>query len=523
MSSRKRNIRIAAAIIAAYAAVVVLLLAAESKAEGSSIHSLGDAIWYSIITLTTVGYGDISPVTAAGKALGALLALCSLGVFTALIGFLISFISGQAGPRRKLRAAGNRRWYAINEENEQSVVFAESVLDDDPGAVIIFRHSEEKRIAGRSVVRLDCSPEELIDIKGGRQGIMYFCMGEDTWENYRQALDAAGMDIDTYCLTEFGEAGTSGKLHTFSKKETVGRCYWRDHPVRKNENTIVLIGSGGIAAELLERGLLTNVFEPGRYLNYHVFGDSSEFSRSHREAVRTLCGGDPEDDALFLHAECWEYHPEIIRNADRIIICEDDDRSCLATYKELNRLFPTAAEIHVRLNSDLGKAGCFGSSRDVFKMSSFVRDDINDLAVILNDIYNERADKASEWDDLSDHLKRSNVAAADHMIVKVRYLLDDESITKLTEQNCRRAYAVFSNLDPEKRDICRKMEHRRWMRFHQMYNWTYSAERNDPMRRHPLILPYSELSEEDKEKDAFAWELLAGVAERSEREENAGL
>ena len=50
MSSRKRNIRIVIAIIAAYAAVLILLLAAESKAEGSSIHSLGDAIWYSVIS-----------------------------------------------------------------------------------------------------------------------------------------------------------------------------------------------------------------------------------------------------------------------------------------------------------------------------------------------------------------------------------------------------------------------------------------------------------------------------------------
>ena len=515
MKSRKRKIQIAAAILAAYAAIVVMLLAAESNAEGSSIHSLGDAVWYSLITLTTVGYGDISPVTPVGRVIGALLALCSLGLITAIIGVLINFISGQARPRRKLHAALNRKWYAINEENEQSEVLAESVLADDPDAMIIFRHSNGKLVTGRNVVRLDCSPEELIELKGGGQDIMYFCMGEDSWDNYRGAMDAAALGIDTYCLTDFGAEGTSGKLHTFSRKETIARCYWRDHPVRRDEKSIILIGSGSLAAELLERGLLTNVFEPGRYLNYHVFGDSSEFRKSHREAVRTLCGGDPEDDALFLHEECWEYHPEIIRNADRIIICEDDDRSCLTTFKELNRLFPTAAEIHVRLNIDVEKAGCFGSSRDVFRMDSFVRYDINRLAVTLNDIYNEQTGGTTGWDDLSDHLKRSNIAAADHMIVKIRYLLDDSSITKLTEQNCRNAYEVFMDADPEKRDICREMEHRRWMRFHQMYNWTYAKERDDLMRRHPMMLPYSELSEEEKEKDAFAWEMISGLADRT--------
>jgi hypothetical protein len=178
-------------------------------------------------------------------------------------------------------------------------------------------------------------------------------------------------------------------------------------------------------------------------------------------------------------------------------------------------LFPTAAKVHVRLNNTVEKISCFGSSKDIFTMRAFVRDDINRLAVTLNDIYNEGSGKTGGWSDLSDHLKRSNIAAADHMIVKVRYLLDDDSITELTEENCRRAYDVFSDADPDKRDICREMEHRRWMRYHQMYNWTYSPERNDLMRRHPMMLPYSELSEEDKEKDAFAWEMLAGVADRS--------
>ena len=515
MSNRKKNLRIAILIAAAYAAVLVMLLAAESKAEGSSIHSIGDAIWYSIITLTTVGYGDISPVTPAGKALGGLLALCSLGVFTALIGILISFISGQARPRMRLRSAKNRKWYAINEENEQAEALAESVLADDPDAVIVFCHSAEKHMSGRNIVRLDCSPEELIDIKGDRDSIKCFCMGDDLWDNYCQAEDAAGLGIETYCLTDYGVDEISGNLHTYSNKEIISRCYWRDHPVRKDEKTIVLIGSGSIAAELLERGLVTNVFEPRRYICYHVFGDSLGFRKSHREAVRTLCGGDPDDDTLFLHEECWEYHPEIIRNADRIIICEDDDRSDLATYKELRKMFPTAADIHVRLDNDEEKIRGFGSRKNIFTMKSFVRDDINKLAVTLHNIYNEGSDDPVGWDDLSDHKKWSNIAAADHMIVKVRYLLDDDSITELTQEDCRKAYGIFSNADHEKRDICREMEHRRWVRFHLMYNWTYSPERNDMMRRHPMMLPYSELTEEEKEKDTYAWEMLAAVADRS--------
>ena len=515
MNNRKRNLRIAAAVLAAYAAVIALLLAAESNAEGSSIHSVWDAIWYSIITLTTVGYGETFPVTAVGRVLGVILALCSLGVITALIGLLFSFISGQAMPRMKLRSSKARKWYVFNEENEQSAVFAGSVLDDDPDAVIVFRRPGEKRMNSREAVRFDSSPGELIGIKDGTQGIMYFCMGDDSWDNYRLAADAAELGIDTYCLTDFGSDLIAGKLHTFSRKEIISRCYWRDYPLRADEKAVVLIGSGVIAAELLERGLMTNVFEPGRYVSYHVFGDTSHFKRSHPEAVKALCGGDPKNDSLFLHEESWEYHTNLIRSADRIIICEDDDRSDLETYSELMKWFPTAASIHVRLNSDIEQIKVFGSINSIFTLKSFVRDDINRLAVTLHDIYSEGAESPVAWNDLSDHLKRSNIAAADHMIVKVRYLLGDDSITELTEENCRRAYEVFSSADPEKRDACREMEHRRWMRFHQMYNWEYSPERNDKMRRHPLMLQYADLSEEEKEKDAYAWEILGRVAGRS--------
>lgn len=51
------------------------------------INSLLDAFWWSFATTTTVGYGDIIPVTDAGKIIGILLMLIGVaifGVYTAL-------------------------------------------------------------------------------------------------------------------------------------------------------------------------------------------------------------------------------------------------------------------------------------------------------------------------------------------------------------------------------------------------------------------------------------------------------
>lgn len=231
--------------------------------------------------------------------------------------------------------------------------------------------------------------------------------------------------------------------------------------------------------------------------------------------IRALGSGDPDEDELILHEGSWEDRPEIIRNADRIIICEDDDKTDISVYKELRRWFPTAASVDVRLDTDTEQIEGFGNSSRIFTLRSLIRDDINRLAVTLNRIYNEGVGRSSEWGDLSDHLKRSNIATADHMIVKVRYLLGDDSITELTEEDCRRAYDLFRDADPDLKDICREMEHRRWMRFHQMYNWEYAAVRDDMMRRHPLMLPYEKLSEEDRDRDAYAWEMLGKIADSS--------
>lgn len=60
----------------------------ESLAPGANITTLGNALWWSVVTVTTVGYGDYTPVTLGGRLTAvALLALglVSLAVLTAQI------------------------------------------------------------------------------------------------------------------------------------------------------------------------------------------------------------------------------------------------------------------------------------------------------------------------------------------------------------------------------------------------------------------------------------------------------
>ncbi len=68
----------------------LLLVKCETAADGS-ITSFSNAIWYMIVTLTTVGYGDYYPVSTTGRVIGYIYVLASLGI----IGLLFSTISNK--------------------------------------------------------------------------------------------------------------------------------------------------------------------------------------------------------------------------------------------------------------------------------------------------------------------------------------------------------------------------------------------------------------------------------------------
>ena len=62
-----------------YGTIIFLLHQIESEALGSSILGWQDGLWYVVATITTVGYGDVIPVTYWGRTLGFVVMLSSLG------------------------------------------------------------------------------------------------------------------------------------------------------------------------------------------------------------------------------------------------------------------------------------------------------------------------------------------------------------------------------------------------------------------------------------------------------------
>jgi len=61
-------------------------------AEPKAVKGFSDALWWSLVTMSTVGYGDIVPVTGQGRIVGALLILFGFGVFGYVAGFVADML-----------------------------------------------------------------------------------------------------------------------------------------------------------------------------------------------------------------------------------------------------------------------------------------------------------------------------------------------------------------------------------------------------------------------------------------------
>lgn len=67
-----------------------LMYFVESEVQPQTFSSIPNAMWWGVATLTTVGYGDVYPITPAGKFLGAIIALLGIGMFALPAGLLAS-------------------------------------------------------------------------------------------------------------------------------------------------------------------------------------------------------------------------------------------------------------------------------------------------------------------------------------------------------------------------------------------------------------------------------------------------
>jgi voltage-gated potassium channel len=129
-------------VLAAFLVLVVasvMVLAFEVHSPDANITSGGDALWWAIVTITTVGYGDRFPVTAGGRITAFFVMIAGVGIIGALASILASVLvapSPSSGPEGEAAAdpAVQQELAAIRSELEALRTSLEEGARETPAA-----------------------------------------------------------------------------------------------------------------------------------------------------------------------------------------------------------------------------------------------------------------------------------------------------------------------------------------------------------------------------------------------------
>ncbi|MCM1166807.1 MAG: ion transporter [Lachnospiraceae bacterium] len=100
---RKASQLISSMIVVSFLIVIaaVLMYDAEHAAQPDKFDNALSGIWWAIATLTTVGYGDIYPVTVLGRVMSGVIALLGIGLVAVPTGIITAGFSEQISQRQK--------------------------------------------------------------------------------------------------------------------------------------------------------------------------------------------------------------------------------------------------------------------------------------------------------------------------------------------------------------------------------------------------------------------------------------
>ncbi|MCI3880145.1 ion transporter [Acinetobacter higginsii] len=73
----------------------------ENKAQPEAFSSIPQSMWWAVVTLTTVGYGDVTPVTNLGRILGAFITILGVGIAALPAGILASGLANELNMRNQ--------------------------------------------------------------------------------------------------------------------------------------------------------------------------------------------------------------------------------------------------------------------------------------------------------------------------------------------------------------------------------------------------------------------------------------
>ena len=400
--------------------------------------------------------------------------------------------------------------------------------------------------------------EDKMGYRVGRQLVM-FDRDEDMFEyinSHRKEL-LSGSSKVILCSENIRRGSYENTQITICNlSENCARLYWEQHPVLREDEKILIIGTGNYGTGILSQAILNNVISTDSAISYHVAGDYRDYFITHPGICRAMevytedeegrehlyreglnvCGN---RDQIHFHNRSWQEVVSGFGPFDRVIIVTDSDADNLNILNEIKLYFCNDI-YHIKYIDretlkdlwDLDKENItpFGVREELFNEDTIMRDGLFRRAEKIHSRYfsrylcrereEGRCGKAGtsvcpdcpafikDWNSLNVFVRYSNVAQADHVPVKLRLLLGREA--DINEPGIgERAAAAYKALGKDEQERLREIEHIRWCRYHFFNNWEYASVRDNKKHRHPCLVPFRELAEREKRKDEDAYLALS--------------
>lgn len=333
--------------------------------------------------------------------------------------------------------------------------------------------SLEKRIRIRG--------EEKKFIKNASRYMLMFSSDTENLEFYNRNYERLKEKNVYIMLDDVSRQNIENHLITvFSIAENCARQYWKDNPAEKSEK-IAIIGFGNIGENILLYGLQVNLIDTEQHFEYHIYGNGTSFRREHTALDKMA-----PDEIIFHDSGICEYSE--IQDFDRIIICDGTGDSNIITASKLFASASINCKVYIYApNGDIitnlfgsEKIKCFGTAKEIASVDIIFNKRLMEDARKQHEFYFKKYGGTS-WEKLDCFKRYSNVSSSDYMYVIERLLENGMPFEKLAE-----------------------LEHIRWCRYHYINNWKYGKVTDSSKRIHNCLIPFSELSDEEKAKDVEA-------------------
>lgn len=134
----------------------IAIYLAEHEQQGANITDLGDALWWAVVTITTVGYGEYYPISAIGRTIGLMVMFSGIGIAVTLVTILSQ--NRVQSMQEKLKSKTEGRGLADETKNtiKDKIEGIEKLTEEDFDGLVLMMKSLRITLLQESKILYKC-------------------------------------------------------------------------------------------------------------------------------------------------------------------------------------------------------------------------------------------------------------------------------------------------------------------------------------------------------------------------------